>query len=90
VSSSEATIAIWARLAPTDFLATAASELNGTSETATYGPPYNTPAMAIDRDPGRSRGCHGPCGGTQALRDRAVGAVTNSLEYVTRKVARDG
>jgi Cytochrome b(N-terminal)/b6/petB len=31
----------WARLAPADFLATAASELNGTSETATYGPPYN-------------------------------------------------
>ena len=35
------TIATWARLAPADFLATAASELNGTSETATYGPPYN-------------------------------------------------
>jgi len=36
------TIATWARLAPADFLATAATELNGTSETATYGPPYNT------------------------------------------------
>jgi hypothetical protein len=35
------TIATWARLAPADFLATAATELNGTSETATYGPPYN-------------------------------------------------
>jgi hypothetical protein len=35
------TIATWAKLAPADFLATAASELNGTSETATYGPPYN-------------------------------------------------
>src|SRR5487761_598730 len=35
------TIATWARVAPADFLATAASELNGTSETATYGPPYN-------------------------------------------------
>jgi cytochrome b/b6/petB-like protein len=35
------TIATWSRLAPADFLATAASELNGTSETATYGPPYN-------------------------------------------------
>jgi hypothetical protein len=33
------TIATWARLAPADFLATAASELNGTSETATYVPP---------------------------------------------------
>ncbi|MFY9929936.1 MAG: cytochrome b N-terminal domain-containing protein, partial [Streptosporangiaceae bacterium] len=35
------TIATWARLAPADFLATTATELNGTSETATYGPPYN-------------------------------------------------
>ena len=35
------TIATWARVAPADFLATAASELNGTSETATYGQPYN-------------------------------------------------
>ena len=35
------TVATWARLAPADFLATSASELNGTSETATYGPPYN-------------------------------------------------
>ena len=35
------TIQTWSRLAPADFLATAATELNGTSETATYGPPYN-------------------------------------------------
>ena len=35
------TVQSWARVAPADFLATAASELNGTSETATYGPPYN-------------------------------------------------
>ena len=34
-------VATWSRLAPADFLATAASELNATSETATYGPPYN-------------------------------------------------
>jgi hypothetical protein len=31
----------WAGLAPADFLATTASELAGTSETAQYGPPYN-------------------------------------------------
>ncbi len=36
------TVATWARVAPADFIATAASELTGTSETATYGPPYNT------------------------------------------------
>ncbi len=35
------TVATWAKIAPADFLATAASELAGTSETATYGPPYN-------------------------------------------------
>jgi hypothetical protein len=35
------TVATWARLAPADFLATAVSELDGTSETAGYGPPYN-------------------------------------------------
>jgi cell wall-associated NlpC family hydrolase len=35
------TIATWAKIAPADFIATAASELAGTSETATYGPPYN-------------------------------------------------
>jgi cell wall-associated NlpC family hydrolase len=34
------TVATWAKLAPADFMATAASELAGTSETATYGPPY--------------------------------------------------
>jgi hypothetical protein len=38
------TVASWVQAAPADFLATAASELNGTSETATYGQPYNTNA----------------------------------------------
>ncbi|MDA8080705.1 MAG: cytochrome b N-terminal domain-containing protein [Actinomycetota bacterium] len=36
-----ATITTWAKTAPADFMATAASELAGTSETAKYGPPYN-------------------------------------------------
>jgi hypothetical protein len=36
------TVKTWSRIAPADFLATAASELNGTSLTAGYGPPYNT------------------------------------------------
>jgi len=43
------TIATWARLAPADFLATAASELNGTSETATYGPPYNNQSGSVQK-----------------------------------------
>ena len=43
------TIATWARIAPADFLGTAASELNGTSETATYGPPYNNQSGSVQR-----------------------------------------
>ncbi len=36
------TIASWARTDPVDFAQTAITELDGTSPTATYGPPYNT------------------------------------------------
>ena len=43
------TIATWSKLAPADFLATAASELNGTSKTATYGPPYNNASGSVQR-----------------------------------------
>jgi hypothetical protein len=35
------TIQSWAQADPGDFLATAVTELNGTSEIAEYGPPYN-------------------------------------------------
>jgi hypothetical protein len=40
------TIAQWATAAPKDFLATAVSELDGTSGVATYGPPYTRVAGA--------------------------------------------
>ena len=40
------TLAQWATAAPHDFLATAASELDGTSGVATYGPPYTHVAGA--------------------------------------------
>ncbi|MCU1474162.1 hypothetical protein [Amnibacterium sp.] len=36
------TLKSWASAAPNDFVATAASELAGTSGTATYGPPYSS------------------------------------------------
>jgi hypothetical protein len=36
------TVAQWARVAPGDFAATAVTELDGTSTTGQYGPPYNT------------------------------------------------
>jgi len=35
------TIAQWSQQMPVDFVTTAVSELDGTSDTATYGPPYN-------------------------------------------------
>jgi hypothetical protein len=43
------TVATWSRVAPADFVATAASELAGTSETATYGPPYNSGSGSTQR-----------------------------------------
>jgi hypothetical protein len=43
------TVQTWSRLDPSDFLATAATELNGTSETATYGPPYNNGTAYVQR-----------------------------------------
>jgi Cytochrome b(N-terminal)/b6/petB len=43
------TVQSWSRIAPADFIGTAASELAGTSETATYGPPYNNVANASQR-----------------------------------------
>ncbi|HYB86748.1 MAG TPA: cytochrome b N-terminal domain-containing protein, partial [Streptosporangiaceae bacterium] len=39
---ASATVQSWSKTEPADFLATAATELNGTSETATYGPPYTS------------------------------------------------
>jgi hypothetical protein len=43
------TIANWAKVMPNDFLGTAAIELNGTSETAMYGPPYNNGTGSVQR-----------------------------------------
>jgi hypothetical protein len=43
------TVQSWARVAPADFLATAATELNSTSGTATYGPPYNNGTGSVQK-----------------------------------------
>jgi hypothetical protein len=43
------TVESWANIAPADFMGTAASELAGTSETATYGPPYNKGTSNVQR-----------------------------------------
>lgn len=57
------TVQSWARVAPADFLATAASELAGTSETAQYGPPYNNQSGFVQRlgfSPQTLAGVHQP------------------------------
>jgi hypothetical protein len=43
------TIASWSRTMPTDFVTTALSELDGTSETATYGEPYNHQSGSVQK-----------------------------------------
>ena len=43
------TVQSWAQVAPDDFLATAASELGGTSLSAQYGPPYNHQSGSVQR-----------------------------------------
>jgi hypothetical protein len=58
------TIQSWARADPGDFVATALSELDGSSEIATYGPPYNhTPGAGQKIGPvslQRAAGVHQP------------------------------
>jgi hypothetical protein len=39
----------WAKVAPTDFLGTAATELDGTGLAASYGPPYNSGTAAVQQ-----------------------------------------
>jgi hypothetical protein len=45
------TIKKWSNVAPVDFAQDALSQLNGTSETATYGPPYNRAAVGQELGP---------------------------------------
>jgi hypothetical protein len=52
-SPDEAAITLksWSNAAPTDFAQDALSQLNGTSETATYGPPYNNASIGQELGP---------------------------------------
>ena len=43
------TVRTWSTAAPADFMATAANELAGTSETAQYGPPYSGGSANVQR-----------------------------------------
>ncbi|MHB1613811.1 MAG: hypothetical protein ACYCXA_01130 [Actinomycetes bacterium] len=45
------TLSSWGRNAPNDFVATAVSELNGSSTSASYGPPYNNAATGPQLGP---------------------------------------
>jgi hypothetical protein len=48
---SAITLKSWSNAAPVDFAQDALSQLNGTSETATYGPPYNNASGGQDLGP---------------------------------------
>jgi quinol-cytochrome oxidoreductase complex cytochrome b subunit len=43
------TVRSWARIAPADFLATSAAELDGSALAASYGPPYNHGTAAVQQ-----------------------------------------
>ena len=45
------TLKSWSNAAPTDFAQDALTQLNGTSETATYGPPYNNASIGQELGP---------------------------------------
>ncbi len=65
-----ATISTWAKVAPADFMATAASELAGTSETAQYGPPYNSGSNNVQSllfSPQKLAGIHQPIDTAQSF-----------------------
>jgi Cytochrome b(N-terminal)/b6/petB len=69
------TIANWAKVMPNDFLGTAAIELNGSSETATYGPPYNNGTGSVQRllfSPQTWLRVTEPVNAARGLRDRAA------------------
>jgi hypothetical protein len=48
---SAITLKSWSNAAPVDFAQDALSQLNGTSETATYGPPYNNASIGQQLGP---------------------------------------
>ncbi len=62
------TVASWAKIAPADFVAAAATELAGTSETATYGPPYTSGNLqSLLFDPAKIVGVRQPIDAAQTF-----------------------
>ena len=79
------TVATWARVAPADFLGTAATELNGTSETATYGPPYNNQSGSLQSllfSPAKIPGVTQP---VNAAQDFVLGPLTTLAQTEPRR-----
>src|SRR5713226_7229887 len=79
------TIQSWAKVAPADFLATAATELNGTSETATYGPPYNHGTGSVQTllfSPAKLAGVRQPLNPAQDFVVRPLAAIAPSSPAV--------
>jgi hypothetical protein len=84
------TIQSWAKVAPADFLATAASELNGTSETATYGPPYNNGTGSVQTllfSPAKLAGVRQPLDPAQDFVIRPLTAIAPATPAVAAALA---
>jgi hypothetical protein len=80
------TIASWAKADPGDFTATALAELDGSSDTAGYGPPYNTAAEGQKLGPlalARAAGVTHPIDTAQAFVLGPLGSVPQSAAVAT-------
>ena len=84
------TIQSWAKVAPADFLATAATELNGTSETATYGPPYNHATGSVQKllfSPAQLAGVRQPLNPAQDFVLHPLSTISSSTPAVAAALA---
>jgi hypothetical protein len=92
------TIARWAQENPADFMTTAVAELAGTSDSAQYGPPYNSNSDSVQHlwflHPQQWSGVHVPVDPAQEfvlqpLQQAAVGDVTVTDALSTYSAASD-
>ncbi len=84
------TVQSWAKVAPADFLATAATELNGSSETATYGPPYNHGTGSVQKllfSPAQLTGVRQPLNPAADFVVRPLSTIASSTPAVATALA---
>lgn len=81
------TIAQWARADAADFTATALSELDGTSATATYGPPYNSNGAGQQVGPVKLQKLLGVTHRIDTAQDYVIGPLRNSPQTPTLRAA---